>query len=96
MFLRGALAALLALLLLAAMTVSVSELLHQSLHNRSTVNGHICLVCSFAKGQVEANEITSIPVVPVEGPTEYKLSAATCLPSDFSYLFSQSRAPPVC
>jgi hypothetical protein len=95
-FFKGGLAGLLALLLLAAVTLSASDLLHQSLHNRSTVNGHICLVCSFAKGQAEANDVSFISVIPVFVLTPYHGFAATSSTSDFRFLLSHSRAPPSC
>jgi hypothetical protein len=46
------LTALLALLLLAAATLSVSHALHQNLHRDGAPGSHFCLVCSLAKGQL--------------------------------------------
>jgi hypothetical protein len=48
----SALGGMLALLLLVATTFSVSHALHQSLHQDGAGSGHLCLACSFAKGQV--------------------------------------------
>ncbi|HTL17514.1 MAG TPA: hypothetical protein VL793_09765, partial [Patescibacteria group bacterium] len=48
-------AALMAILLLIA-TLSVSDLLHQSLHHGSSLSNHFCLVCSLAKGQANGPE----------------------------------------
>lgn len=54
---RQALAGLLAVLLLAATTLSVSHSLHQTVHQNGSANHHLCLVCSFAKGQVSATDV---------------------------------------
>jgi len=55
---RRALAGLLALLLLAATTLSAAHLLHQTLDQNGSTKHHLCLLCSFAKGQVNATEVT--------------------------------------
>ena len=37
--------------------LSVSHALHESLHHDGAANSHFCLVCLFAKGQVNAAEV---------------------------------------
>jgi len=53
---KPALSGLLALLLLICGVISVSRALHQLLHNDTTGSHHLCLICSFAKGQVSVGE----------------------------------------
>jgi hypothetical protein len=55
---KPVLAGLMALLLLVASVLSVSHSLHQSLHRDGSVNGHLCLVCSFAKGHASGPAAT--------------------------------------
>jgi hypothetical protein len=91
----SALAALLAVLLLVAAILSVSHALHQCLHSEGAANGHVCLLCSFAKGQVSA-----MPVALVCGACVFPCLWYFCLASTlplpgFDYRFSPSRAPPL-
>jgi hypothetical protein len=90
----SALGGFLALLLLVATTFSVSRALHQSLHHDGAGNGHFCLVCSFAKGQVSA-----AAVAPVAAALVFCCLWGICrivispFPG-FDYRTSPSRAPP--
>jgi hypothetical protein len=92
---KAALAALLALLLLAASTLSVSHTLHQNLHRDGAPGSHFCLVCSLAKGQLTSAEAAAallflvlifLFVLPPE--TISRLASP-------DYRLSPSRAPPV-
>jgi hypothetical protein len=93
-FAAVALTSLLALLLIAAATLSANTALHQLLHKGSPVK-HVCLVCSLAKGQVEAEPIGFLALLAVFCP--FFSSAVSYffnwLSSDFRLL--PSRAPPV-
>jgi hypothetical protein len=90
-----ALAALLAVLLLLAAILSVSHALHQCLHDEGAANGPVCLICSFAHGQVSA-----VPVAFVLGVFvfpclwSFRLVSTFALPG-FDYRLAPSRAPPL-
>jgi hypothetical protein len=84
-----------ALLLLVASTLSVSHALHQSLHRDGTVSGHLCLVCSFAKGHASgpgAILVLVAAVLPVL--FSFCLPQRSPLPRDFDFGVAQGRAPP--
>jgi len=90
---KPALAGLLALLLLALSTISVCPSLHKFLHSDGGEN-HQCLVCSFAKGQVTAAEVSGVfaaLVISLVGLV--LLPKVSPLPS-FDFALSPSRAPP--
>jgi hypothetical protein len=85
-----------ALLLLVAATLSVSHTLHQTLHRDGAMNGHFCLVCSFAKGQVTGPEATFASALAVLSLLFFiRAIHAALLPGGFDYCVSQGRAPPV-
>jgi hypothetical protein len=91
---KPALAGLLALILIFAATVSVSQTVHRFLHHDASASGHFCLICSIAKGQVSAAAVATIPAPPV-------ISCFSSLPATdasvlrgFDYRLSPSRAPP--
>ena len=91
---QSALVGLLAVLLLAAATFSVSHGLHQSLHRDGATDGHFCLVCSFAKGQVSAADVALVTALLVLCPL-FSLRAANPSPLPaFDYRLSPCRAPP--
>lgn len=90
-----ALAALLAVLLLAAAILSVSHALHQCLHDEGAANGHVCLVCSFAKGQLNAAPVALICSVCVFPCLWYFCRVNTLPLPGFDYRLSPSRAPPL-
>lgn len=92
--LRAAVAGLLVFLLLIVMTLSANHSLHQALHHGSAADGHFCLVCFFAKGQVSIAPVALVSAVLVF----YRLGGV-CLAnapafSGFDYRLSPSRAPP--
>jgi hypothetical protein len=91
----SALAALLALLLLAGAILSVSHALHQCLHNEGAANGHVCLVCSLAKGQVGAVPVAFVCGVCVSSCLWYFRLVRTLALPGFDYRLSPSRAPPI-
>ena len=90
-----ALAALLALLLLAAAILSVSQALHQCLHGEAAASGHVCLVCSLAKGQVGALPVALVCSVCVSPCLWYFCLVHTLPLPGFDYRLSPSRAPPL-
>jgi hypothetical protein len=92
--LKSAFAGLLALLLLTAVTFSVSHSLHQALHPGGAVNGHFCLVCSIAKGQVGAVD-TAVILTALVFSFLIGVRLLTRSPLGFfAYRLSHSRAPP--
>jgi len=91
---KSAFAGVLALLLLVALTFSVSHSLHQAIHPGAGLNGHFCLVCSIAKGQVGAVDTAIILTALVFSfLIGVRLSASSPL-AFFAYRLSHSRAPP--
>jgi hypothetical protein len=92
---KPALTGLLALLLLASGALSVSHALHQSLHSDTTGGHHLCLVCSFAKGQVSAPDVALVAAVQVLCPLSSLRAADTSPLPAFDYRLSPSRAPPL-
>ena len=91
---KPALAGLLAVLLLIATFLAVSGALHQSLHHDASGSHHICLICSFAKGQVNAADVAPVAALLVLCSLfSYRASIPSPLPV-FDYRLSPSRAPP--
>jgi hypothetical protein len=90
----SALAALLAGLLLVAAILSVNHALHQCLHYEGAVNGHVCLVCSFVKGQLSAAPVALFCGVCVFPCLWYFCLVNTLSLPGFDYRLSPSRAPP--
>ena len=91
---KAALAGLLALLLLISATLAVSGALHQLLHRDTAGSHHLCLVCSFAKGQVSAADVALIAPLLVLCPLFSYLAGAPLPSAVFDYRLSPSRAPP--
>jgi hypothetical protein len=91
---KPALVGLLALLLLASATLSVSQSLHQWIHADGDSGSHFCLVCSLAKGQVTASLVatTLVSLVLCWDTVGRALSTAP-LPG-YDFRLSPSRAPP--
>ena len=91
---KPALAGLLVILLLALSTISVCPSLHKFLHSDGGETNHQCLVCSFAKGQVSAAEVSGVFVALVISLVGVVfLPKVSPLPS-FDFSLSLSRAPP--
>ena len=91
---KPALAGLLALLLLISGTLSVSHTLHQSLHPDGAGDSHFCLVCLFAKGQVNAADVGLVSAAwAFSFFSAIRLASTSPLPG-FDYRLSPSRAPP--
>jgi hypothetical protein len=93
---KPVLAGLMALLLLVASVLSVSHSLHQSLHRDGSVNGHLCLVCSFAKGHASGPAAT-VALAAVVLPVLFCLCLfpSSLLPRGFDYRIAHGRAPPL-
>jgi hypothetical protein len=92
---KAVLSGLVALLLLIASTLSVSHSLHQALHRDAAPGGHLCLVCSFAKGQAES---TGFPLALLFASLSLlfclRIIQGSLLPGCFDYCLSLGRAPP--
>jgi hypothetical protein len=88
------LAALLALMLLVASTISASHALHQELHSRTSDSGHFCLLCSLAKGEVGAAAVAIFIAIPLIGLFFFLPRTQSTAASAVNYRLSSSRAPP--
>jgi hypothetical protein len=91
----SALGGLLALLLLVATTFSVSHALHQSLHHDGAGSGHLCLACSFAKGQVSVAAVGLFVAVLFFCCLWGVCPVGVSPSSGRDYRVSPSRAPPL-
>jgi hypothetical protein len=91
---KPALAGLLALLLLVLTTISACPSLHKFLHSDGGETNHQCLVCSFAKGQVAAAEVSGIFASVVIGLVGLVLLPKLSPLPSFDFSLSPSRAPP--
>jgi hypothetical protein len=67
---------------------------HRSFHNEGKAASNACLLCLFAKGQVDSCDIGPILAAPVRISLTRVLLTEPALFVDFSYLSSPSRAPP--
>jgi hypothetical protein len=88
------LAGLLASLLLLVGTISVSASLHQSLHNDNSANSHLCLFCSFVKGEIDVAGVPSSAAVPGALHLCGVLLANQSSFPIIDYRLAPSRAPP--
>lgn len=93
---KSALAGLLVLLLLAAATVSASQAFHRFLHHEGGGDQHFCLICSFAKGQVSAAEVTLVAAALIIGFFLDLCRAEVLTLPALDFRLSPSRAPPGC
>ena|SRR5208282_2558348 len=82
-----------ALLLLGLLAVNNG--FHQALHHSGKAAPDNCVLCLFAKGQVDLPQ--SVPVVPASFQSSFDLPPRmeSIASVDFTYLASPSRAPPV-
>jgi len=60
---KAALAGWLCLVLVFSVTLSASHVLHQKVHGTNEGPGHLCLICSFSKGQITSAEVAPILAV---------------------------------
>jgi hypothetical protein len=91
---KPALSGLLALLLLICGVISVSRALHQLLHNDAAGSHHLCLACSFAKGQISAADVALVAALLVLRLLSCLRAAYPAPLPSFDYRLSPSRAPP--
>jgi hypothetical protein len=92
---KSALGGLLALLLLAGTNFSVNHALHQLLHHDGMGSDHLCLACSFAKGQVSASAV-ALGAAALMFCCLWGVSLlGTSNSPGCDYLVSPSRAPPL-
>ena len=90
---RG-LAGVMALALLLFELLSTNRRFHQVLHPGGKAASNSCVVCLFAKGQVDSPQLAPVATAAVWSlfnPAPRMESAALV---DFAYLVSPSRAPP--
>jgi flagellin-like protein len=92
---KSAVSGVLVVLLLVAMTFSVSHSLHRILHDDGARSDHFCLACSLAKGQVGALGVASISAVLVLCCFWVDGRDHTTPSCGFDYRLSPSRAPPL-
>jgi flagellin-like protein len=93
--LKSALSGVLAVLLMVAMTFSVSHTLHQFLHRDGAGSDHFCLACALVKGQVSAAAVVLISAVLVPCCFWVICLVHATLFCGFDYRTSPSRAPPL-
>jgi len=91
---KSALAGLLAVLLLACATLSTCDSLHQKFHAGSSAD-HFCLVCNFAKGQVNTADVPPVAAVFIFCFLGIGLLTKTVSLPSLDIRLSPSRAPPV-
>ena len=91
---KAALSGVLAVLLLAAMTFSVSPALHHLIHHEGAGSDHFCLACVFAKGQVNAAVVALIPTTLVLSCLWRVRLINAVLFTGCDYRTSPTRAPP--
>jgi flagellin-like protein len=92
---KSALSGVLAVLLMVAMTFSVSHTLHQFLHRDGAGNDHFCLACSLVKGQVSAAAVALVSAVLVLSCFWVICLVHSTPFCGFDYRTSPSRAPPL-
>lgn len=91
---RIALASLLCVLLLAAITASANDGFHKRLHAGTGTAGHLCLVCCLIKGHISGAE-----AAPVLAPFAAALLLPNALPpaiatARIDVALAHSRGPP--
>ena len=91
----SALSGVLAVLLMVALTFSVSHSLHQFLHRDGAGSDQSCLACSLVKGQVSAAAVAIISAVLVLSCFWVICLVHTTPFCGFDYRSSPSRAPPL-
>jgi len=67
---------------------------HQAFHHSDRSASNNCVLCLFAKGQVDSPESTPILSTPVQVAVFQSLPVESIVLVDFSYLSFPSRAPP--
>lgn len=88
-----ALSALLAAGLLLCELLAADGPFHQALHTGKAASNS-CLLCLFAKGQVDSPVQNAIITAPVPTAFDSSPRLETVVLADFRYLVSPSRAPP--
>jgi hypothetical protein len=88
------LACVLAGALLLFELVAANSELHQKLHHSGKATSNSCVVCLFAKGQVNSPESAPVFTAPVRIPLDPVLRTESIVMVDVTYLSFPSRAPP--
>jgi hypothetical protein len=88
------LAALLAGALLAFTLLTASGSLHQALHHNGAADGSSCLVCLFAKGQIDLPQGLPVFAVGVFLLIGVLMIVRIAFPLNFASLLPPGRAPP--
>ncbi len=88
------LAVLLGAVLLISLLLASSHELHHRLHSADSSGDHLCLLCSFAKGQVGAAQAAAVMVI-VAVSCFFTLGLlAVSPPASPDWLLAPGRAPP--
>jgi hypothetical protein len=91
---KSALAGLLGVLLFIASLLAANPFHHQSFHSGNAANSHLCVICMFASGQVNAADVAPILTDFVSSFVELTPAVPTILLTSADYLLSPSRGPP--
>ena len=67
---------------------------HQALHSNGKAPSSSCLLCLFAKGQVDLAQPAMVGTASVKTPFHIRLLRESIALMDFTYLAAPSRAPP--
>jgi len=91
---KSVLSACLALLLIAAATLSACHVLHQFLHQSPDTGEHLCLVCSLTGGQLITPEGASFVLLAIFAFAFLLRAHEIFIPTPVQSRLSHSRAPP--
>ncbi len=83
---------MLALLLLGLLAANGG--FHEALHHDGKAASDNCVLCLFAKGQVDAPQSVPVVAASVESSFDLPPRIEAGVLADFTYLTSPSRAPP--
>lgn len=92
---RPVLGAVAGLLVLVFGTLASGAALHHALHHHADDRAAHCVVCAFAKTQVEVTEGFLNPGLPTAAFEAARVSAPEFPPQNPSFLLPPGRAPPV-
>ena len=74
--------------------LAANNVFHQALHHGGKAAANTCVLCLFAKGQVDSSEPGPVSVQPFLIPLNPEPPMESIVVADFTYLSSPSRAPP--
>ncbi len=91
-----ALGALLTLVLLVLELLAADSRFHQAFHQNGKADANSCVLCLFAKGDVDLPPCAVGDIPAVQSPFEAAPRINSAVVLNFRYLVSRSRAPPDC